>query len=93
MVEGVSSRVATLAVPAAGLAVLGWRSGGYFPEQWGVLLLLFVLTAIVAALVRRELVIERSEVVFVGLLAALAAWQLLSIAWSSGAGPRYARPS
>ena len=87
MVEGVSSRVATLAVPAAGLAVLGWRSGGYFPEQWGVLLLLFVLTAIVAALVRRELVIERSEVVFVGLLAALAAWQLLSIAWSSGAGP------
>ena len=77
----------TLLVPAAGLIVLGWRSGGYYPEQRGVLLLVFALASIVGALVRRELVIERREVVFVGLLGALTVWQLLSIAWSSGAGP------
>ena len=86
IVGRVSSRVAVFVVPAAGLAALGWRSGGYFPEQWGVLLLVFALLGIVGALVRRELVLERREVVFVGLLAALSAWQLLSIAWSSGAG-------
>ena len=87
MVGGVWSRVAALFVPAAGLIVLGWRSGGYYPEQWGVLLLALALAAIVGALVRRELVIERREVVFAGLLGALTVWQLLSIAWSSGAGP------
>ena len=87
MVESVWSRVAALVVPAVGLTVLGWRSGGYFPEQRGVLLLVFVLTGVVGALVRRDLVIERSELIFAGLLAALAGWQLLSIAWSSGAGP------
>ena len=86
MVGSVWRRVAVLLVPAAGLTVLGWRSGGYFPEQWGVLLLVFALMGIVGALVRRDLVLERREVVFVGLLAALAAWRLLSIAWSSGAG-------
>ncbi len=86
MVGSMWTRVAVVAVPAAGLAALGWRSGGYFPEQWGALLLVFALLGIVGALVRRELVLERREVAFVGLLTALSAWQLLSVAWSGGAG-------
>jgi hypothetical protein len=67
-------------------AVLGWSNGGYFPDAWGALLLVFVLASIGALVLADRLEVGRADLLLVGALSAFAGWQLLSIAWSAGAG-------
>ncbi len=80
------ARLVTAAGVALVIAVLGWSDGGYFPDAWGALLLLFVLAALAALALADRLELGRADLVLVGGLGAFAAWQLLSIAWSVGAG-------
>src|SRR5262245_53333487 len=73
-----------LAVAAcASVGALGFANGGYFPVSWGwgslALLLLAALT--LAAGVTAELAFP--DVLFLGALAALAAWIALSLLWTA----------
>ncbi len=79
-----TSRLATLGVAAAVVAVLTFRSGGYFPSDWGLELGFFALLALVLALAADRLELGRRDLAFAGGLAALAAWSLASVAWSTG---------
>jgi len=60
-------------------------NGGYFPQEWGWPALAFALVAIVSVLVRDRLAFGRLRLAFVGALAALALWTLLSIVWAPSA--------
>jgi hypothetical protein len=66
-------------VPVCGLA---FAQGGYFATAWGWAALALLWLAAVALLVRPRLLIGRLDVVFVGGLAGLVAWVLVSRAWS-----------
>lgn len=73
-------------LPAAGafalVAALAFDEGGYAPTAWGWSSV--VLFAVLAVLVARGVGLpRRPALVFVGALAALAAWAAASIAWSS----------
>lgn len=75
---------------AAGVAVaaLGFSSGGYFPADWGLLLLASALVCLAVFLIGKKEPLSRLDTAFVGALVGLAGWQLLSVAWSPGAdGP------
>jgi hypothetical protein len=65
-------------------ALLAFRSGGYFPSEWGLVLLPLALVAIVCAILGDRLAAGRLELVLVGALAALAGWSALSAAWAPG---------
>jgi O-Antigen ligase len=69
-------------VLAAAIAVLGFKSGGYFPPMWSWLTFAFagVLLAGVALGTPRRW--SPLEVTIVAALAALAGWTLLSATWS-----------
>ena len=76
-----------MTAPAAAGAVvaLGAARGGYYPEDWGVPLLVAALAA-TAALARSPLVeLGRRGLLVAGCLAGLAAWAGLSALWSPGA--------
>jgi O-Antigen ligase len=70
---------------AAVLAVLAFRSGGYFPSELGVELLVLGLLALVAVLLRERPAVTRLEGVVVVGLFGLACWTLVSAAWSPSA--------
>jgi hypothetical protein len=72
---------------AAALAVmaLGFSSGGYFASDWGLLLLAGTLACLAALLISEPPRLGTLDVALVGALVSLAAWQVLSVAWSSGA--------
>lgn len=76
-----ATTLAAGAIPAA----LAFRSGGYFPSEWGVELLVLGLIALVAALLRERPTIERLDATALAGLVGLAAWTLISTAWSPGA--------
>ena len=67
------------------MAGLGAVDGGYFPGDWGLATLAFTLVAASAVLIADLPLPGRLELAFVGGLAALALWALLSTAWSPGA--------
>jgi hypothetical protein len=68
--------------------VLAFASGGYFPSEWGLLLLAFALVLLGAAVGGERVALGRLDAILLAALAALAGWQLLSTAWSPGAdGP------
>lgn len=77
-----TARVATVTAPAVVLAALAWSSGGYFPRTWGWLLLADAVAVGAWALVATRLAATRAGVTIVAALLILAAWQLLSRAWS-----------
>jgi O-antigen ligase len=56
--------------------------GGYFPHAWGWAALPLLWLALAALLLRPRLELSGREVVFLALLAALAAWTALSALWS-----------
>ena len=80
------------AAPAAFLAAfaavagLGAADGGYFPSQWGLATLGFVLVGVTVLVVADPAAPSRRELVFVGGLTLFAGWAALSALWSAGAG-------
>jgi hypothetical protein len=73
--------IAAAAVPAA----LAFRSGGYFPADWGVELLALALIALAAVALRERPTLGRLSVAMPAALVALAAWTAVSALWSPGA--------
>ena len=76
-----ATALAAGAIPAA----LAFRSGGYFPSEWGVELLVLSLIAMVAVLLRERPAIARLDAIALAGLLGLATWTLVSTAWSPGA--------
>jgi hypothetical protein len=70
----------------AAVAGLGAANGGYFPSEWGLATLGFVLVGVTVVLVLDVPTPSRRECAFVAGLAAFAAWAALSSLWSAGAG-------
>lgn len=89
LIVGAVLRQALTGVTAAVVViVLGFSSGGYFPADWGLLLLASALVCLTAFLTTARWSPGWLDAALVGGLVCLAAWQLLSTAWSSGAyGP------
>lgn len=81
---GAGSRggVATVAVLVV-LTALGAANGGYFPGSWGWAALVLLWLAGIALLLDEGAAIGRAGLALLGLLAALTAWTLLSVVWSS----------
>ena len=73
----------TFAAAAVLVVVLAWSSGGYFPSEWGLITLGFLLVLLATILLSESVEIGRSGIVVLGALAAFGAWQLLSLLWSS----------
>ena len=63
------------------VAILGFDNGGYFEPSWRWAILAFVAVTALALVLRSEVAFGRVELVFLGALAALAGWTLLSSAW------------
>ena len=63
------------------VAILGFNDGGYFESSWRWAILAFAAVAALALVLRDDVAFGRLELVFLGALAALAAWTLLSSAW------------
>jgi hypothetical protein len=64
---------------------LGFSSGGYFPSDWGLLLLAATLVCLAGLLISERPSLARLDAALVGALFSLAAWQVLSVSWSPGA--------
>lgn len=77
-------RALSAAAGAVGVVVPAFASGGYFPSEWGLLLLVFALVVLTAAMTAERIAVGRREAVLLAALAGLAGWQLASAGWSSG---------
>ena len=80
------NRILPGAVAALLVIVLAFESGGYLPSEWGLVALAFLIGAGAVLVVADEVRVGRLEALLLGALGLLGAWQLLSIAWSTGAG-------
>ena len=80
----VRARIATGSVVAGCVVALALVDGGYFPTTWGLLLLVCVLAAGIAAIVSETFEVGWRDIAFVTGLATFALWQLASIFWSDG---------
>src|SRR3954470_7666650 len=78
------ARISTAVLAALVPALLAFRSGGYFPSEWGLVLLAFVLAGVVVVLVAGQTWRGRLDLALVRALGALALWSLASILWSPG---------
>jgi len=78
----VVQRTLTVVVPAAGLAAVGWWSGGYFPRSFGALLLVAAIGIATIALLADRVELGRPSAVLAGALALLAVWQVVTTAWA-----------
>lgn len=81
---GLVARSSVPAVLVAALPVLGLSAaqGGYFPTSWGWSSALLLWATALWCIVSGRTEMQRPDVVFVGLLLALACWVGASIAWS-----------
>ena len=77
--RGVTAGAGAAAVVGPALA-----SGGYFPSEWGLLILVFALVLRAVAVTADRIALGRLDLLLLGSFAGLAAWQLLSLLWSSG---------
>jgi len=84
--QGVRARIATGSAAAGGVVALAFSSGGYFPSEWGLVSLAFLLALLAVALLADRIEIGRPAVVFLGALAAFGLWQAASVLWSVGPG-------
>jgi O-antigen ligase len=64
------------------VAALAGAQGGYFPSSWGWVTLPLLWIAAVTLALRRHVRLSIAERTYVGLLAALVTWILLSALWS-----------
>ena len=78
------ARVVTAGVAGAIPVVLAFHSGGYFPSEWGLELLVLGLIALAAVLLRDRISPAPVELAVVLGLVGLAAWTVLSVVWSPG---------
>jgi O-antigen ligase len=69
-------------VAAVAIAVLGFKSGGYFPAMWSWVTFALSWTLIVTLALRPPRSWSRRELALVAALVTLAAWTLLSAVWS-----------
>src|SRR5206468_1193632 len=74
---------AAAAVAGVPMCWLAFVQGGYFATAWGWAALAFLWVAAVALVVRRTIRLGRLDGVFLGGLAGLVAWMLVSRSWSS----------
>jgi hypothetical protein len=74
--------LAAALVAFAPLVGLAGAQGGYFPSAWGWATIPLLWVAALALALRDQVRLSGSERVFLGLLAALTLWTLLSSAWS-----------
>ena len=82
----VRARIATGSVAAGCVVALAFSSGGYFPSEWGLVTLGFLLALLAALMLADRIEIGGSALVLLAALAALGLWQLASVLWSAGAG-------
>ena len=82
---GLPSAEAAAAVFVALVPVvsLAGAQGGFFPSAWGWATIPLLWAAAVALAVRQRVRLSGAELTFVGLLAALGLWILLSAVWSA----------
>ncbi len=66
--------------------MLAFSSGGYFPSEWGLVTLAFLLALLAVALLADRIEIGRPALVLLAALAALGLWQAASALWSAGPG-------
>jgi hypothetical protein len=66
-------------------ATLAFRSGGYFPSDWGVELLALTLIGLAVVILRERPTVGRVRIAMPVAILALAVWTALSAAWSPGA--------
>ena len=78
------TRALTAGAGAAVVVGLAHASGGYFPSEWGLLILGFALVLLAVAVTSDRIALGRLDLLLLGSIAGLAAWQLLSVLWSSG---------
>jgi O-antigen ligase len=64
------------------LSTLAFSSGGFFPSTWGLATLALLAALAAVAACARHVDAGRLDAVLVAALGALAAWSLLSVAWS-----------
>ncbi|MFL5962662.1 MAG: O-antigen ligase family protein [Gaiellaceae bacterium] len=81
------SRAEARVVVATAIAVAGasFTHGGYFPREWGWMLLAFALAMVLVVLVHDRIGLGRFEVAAIVLLAAFTSWTALSTLWSVSA--------
>jgi hypothetical protein len=80
----VTARLLTALAAGIAVAAPAFASGGYFPSEWGLLLLGCALLLFALATSTHRVAFGRLDAVLLGALGALVGWQLLSIAWSPG---------
>jgi hypothetical protein len=83
----VASGLVTAGAAAGTTTLLAFRSGGYFPSEWGLEIGFFALVALVALILSDSaaLTVTRREALVAAAFIGLAVWSLASISWSSGA--------
>lgn len=69
------------------VVALAFSSGGYFPSEWGLVTLAFLLVLLAAVTLADRIEIGRPALVLLAALVGLGLWQLASVLWSAGAGP------
>lgn len=82
----VRARIATGSVGAGCVVALAFASGGYFPSEWGLLTLAFLLIALAVVVLADRVEIGRPALVLLAALAAFGLWQLASVLWSASPG-------
>lgn len=81
------ARIATGSVGAGCVVALAFSSGGYFPSEWGLVTLAFLLVVLAVVFLADRVEIGGPGLVLLTALAALGLWQLASALWSAGVGP------
>jgi hypothetical protein len=84
---GIRGRAALQYAPAgltafAAILLLAANDGGYFPPAWGWSGVALAWVAAVALVIRRNSAFGRQEVVFLGILSAIAVWTAASALWA-----------
>ena len=74
--------LATVLVAFTPIVGLAGAQGGFFPTAWGWASVPLLWVTAVALVTRRQIRLSSAERVFIGVLAALGAWILLSSLWS-----------
>jgi hypothetical protein len=82
--EAVTARLLTALAAGIAVAAPAFASGGYFPSEWGLLLLGCALLLFALAASSQRPALGPLDAVLLGALGALVGWQLLSIGWSPG---------
>lgn len=71
------------AVAFIAIVWMGLVAGGYFPPAWSWASLAFGWVAVLALILRAQVSVSRTSLVFVGGLAGFTAWSLVSLMWTT----------